>query len=67
MPPVYNPRESGVGGDTYKSPFNMSGFDPKATNVTRISEPATIADTLVKMCEHSKTGNVKVISDILLQ
>ena len=26
MPPVVNPRETGVGGDTYKSPFNMSGF-----------------------------------------
>jgi len=35
--------------------------------MTRISEPAAIADSLVTMCEHSKTSNVKIISDILLQ
>ena len=67
MPPVVNPRETSLGGDTYKSPFNISGFQPMATNMTRISEPTPIADSLVKMCEHSKTSNVKVISDILLQ
>lgn len=45
----------------------MSGFAPTNTNLSRISEPSPIADSLVTLCEHSKTGNVKIISDILLQ
>ena len=45
--------------------FNQSGFNH--TNMSRASEPAQIEDTLVQMCEHAKTNNVKMISDILLQ
>lgn len=59
-----------MGGDTYKSPFNMSGFGQTSfgqTNVSRINEPQPIADSLVQMCEHARTTNVKMISDILLQ
>ena len=48
----------------------MSGFGPANTFVSKLSkgsELPTQADSLVTMCEHAKTDNVKVISDILLQ
>lgn len=54
-------------GNTNGSPFNMSGFAPSNTHASRASEPQVIADSLITMCEHAKTDNVKVISDILLQ
>ena len=74
MPPVQNPQKSDMtmqGGETHKSPFNISGFAPSATNMSKLSDgqmPGNhLSDTLITMCEHAATGNVKVISDILLQ
>lgn len=63
-----NPNKADMTGQgATNGPFNMSGFAPSNTNLSRISEPSPIADSLVTLCEHSKTGNVKIISDILLQ
>ena len=76
MPPVVNPlKQDTMQGNTQGSPFqnstanpfNTSGFAPSQTHLSRVSEPTLIADSLISMCEHAKTGNVKVISDILLQ
>ena len=67
MPPVVNPiKEDTLHGVTNASPFNMSGFAPSNTHLSKQSEPAQLADSLVTMCEHAKTDNVKLISDILL-
>ena len=67
MPPVINPvKDDTIQGHTQGSPFNMSGFAPDNTHMTRFSEPAQLADSLLTMCEHAKTDNVKLISDILL-
>ena len=77
MPPVVNPiKEDTIqnGNQTAQSPFNMSGFAPSNTHLSRLSAgdqqppPSTqaVTDSLLKMCEHAKTDNVKIISDILL-
>ena len=50
----------------------MSGFAPSNTHLSRLSageappNAQAVSDSLLKMCEHAKTDNVKVISDILL-
>ena len=77
MPPVQNPQKSDMtmqGGETHKNPFNISGFAPSATNMSKLSDGQmmpgannNLSETLINMCEHAATGNVKVISDILLQ
>ena len=72
MPPVVNPvKQETMLTKTNESPFNMSGFAPANTFVSKLSkaseQPTQPGDSLVSMCEHAKTDNVKVISDILLQ
>ena len=73
MPPVVNPiKQETMQGKTGESPFNMSGFAPANTFVSKLSKGSEQptqqpGDSLVSMCEHAKTDNVKVISDILLQ
>ena len=67
MPPVMNPTKADKTMQGSGSPFNMSGFAPSNTHLSRVSEPQPIADSLITMCEHAMTDNVKVISDILLQ
>lgn len=65
MPPVMNPMKSDtMQGKT--NAFGMSGFHASVTGISRASEPAALTDALLLMCEHAKTDNVKVISDILL-
>ncbi len=55
------------GGETHRTPFGTSGFAPSVTNMSKMTEGQSPSDTLINMCEHAGTGNVKVISDILLQ